>query len=90
MSISIEHGSDGVRACQTDDEKELVHSRYPRARLKVAARGGLDSGGSRLVGQERERGWNENRGTESKSKSKSKCKSKSWREVGSERDKQRR
>jgi len=22
-------GSDGVRACQTDDEKELVHSRYP-------------------------------------------------------------
>lgn len=22
-------GSGGVRACQTDDEKELVHSRYP-------------------------------------------------------------
>ena len=60
MSISIERGSDGVRACQTDDEKELVHSRYPRARLKVAARGrrvAVGGGGSRLVG--RERGWNE-------------------------------
>lgn len=28
-TCSYPSGSGGVRACQTDDEKELVHSRYP-------------------------------------------------------------
>lgn len=53
-------GSDGVRACQTDDEKELVHSRYPR---EVE---GTRAGRWRWkqAGRTRERGWNESRDRE--------------------------
>lgn len=46
-----------LRACQTDDEKELVHSGYPREVEGIRAGGG--GGGGSLVG--RGRGWNKSR-----------------------------
>lgn len=71
-----------VRACQTDDEKEVVHSRYPREveGIRAGVGGGEREGrggrGSR-EDREQEQGQVEKRG-------------RGGGRVGSERDKQRR
>lgn len=60
-TCSYPSGSGGVRACQTDDEKELVHSRYPCELEGTRARVGRVEGGrtrarmERAVGREDER-----------------------------------
>jgi len=68
-TCSYPNGSGGVRACQTDDEKELVHSRYPCESLKGRGReGGGRSGrgwsnegedGERAAGRAGKRGMRE-------------------------------
>lgn len=74
-----------MRACQTDDEKEVVHSRYPREvegiRAGVGGGGGTGEGAARGARIER---------TESKSRASGKERKSRRGEVGSERDKQRR
>lgn len=52
-TCSYPRGSGGVRACQTDDEKELVHSRYPCELEGTRARVGRVEGGRTRARMER-------------------------------------